>query len=276
MRTYLLAGLNRKISTADRNLTQLMFVSEQFLIDNRSRIDSEPDEFTRNVHSKNPYRNEFNYRLSQIQDELANLRLSTFTGTLVFAYSLYESYTKDLLELVQKLRAPSRNRLNKEPLIDFMFAACLNTSTQKHLQPEEIDTLDYIRLRRNVVVHAEGNLSPALEKLVRRGANLNAFWQGFGLRALDFTSQHVGQFSMNETIDLLRLMRDIASKIDHHALNSIGKQNIVTYATTDFKTRFGKEIANQRRSKVEGRFLRDVGYRFDLEPADVDLSKIAF
>jgi hypothetical protein len=276
MRTYLLAEINRKLSTVDRNLAQLMFISEQFLIDNRSRIDSEPYELTRNVHSNNPFRNEFNYRLQEIPGEVTNLRLFTYVSAFVLACSIYEIYLLDLLQLVQQICDPLRARKDDESLIEYLFIVCLNTTIKKHFAQEEIDTLDYIRIRRNVLVHAEGRLSPPLEKLRKRGAKLNSFWQYFGLREVDFTSRSVDKFSADETIDLVRLIRNLSSKIDNSVLESIGKQRLLDYAISDFKSRFGDQIVNQHRNKVEGRFLRDIRYRFDLQSVDVNLSTISF
>ena len=103
---------------------------------------------------------------------------------------------------------------------------------------DEIDTLDYFRLRRNKIIHQSGDIQKKLKDIIeKKGLFLNKFWDNnkVVLKDLDFSSLSVTKLSELEIIDVIRIIRRICFKIDETVLSRIPRDVIIQYVLTNFK-----------------------------------------
>jgi hypothetical protein len=250
MRTQLLRDTERKISSINRQVTHAFFIGEQFLIDNSAILAEAPDGLTSVRYSANTYKNKFNYRLNQINDVYKEYRVFLLTSSFVFSNTL---------------------------LLESLFL-CLNSTMPANFNQKEIDTLDYIRWRRNCLVHAEGTLRKSLISLIKnKGKNLNTFWREIlDVNSIDFSSTSVEKFHESEFIDITRILRYLTAEIDSKVLNLLSHNDIVSFALSEFINLFADKINNRTQSRLETMFSNFIQRKFDIQRKDLDFSKITF
>ncbi len=209
MRTEEFRDFDRKLSTINKNFSHGLFLSEQFLIDNAQKIVDSGEAFSRDEYTRNSYREKFNYRLKSLPDEIKEYQKASFISFYVFMYSAFELYIEELAEFVKNILPTDLHKSNKENVLEAIFRS-LGTNINQHLNKSEIDTMDYIRLRRNCLIHADGKPSPKLLNLMHtNGQQLNEYWKStrVQLNIIDFTAIDIRQFEEREIIDSILILR---------------------------------------------------------------------
>jgi hypothetical protein len=277
MRTYLLKAFEEKNSAINRNFTHALFVNEQFLTDNAYLINSKSEALTRDIYVNNSYKGMFNYRMKHVPDVVDDYKDFFTSSSCIFLYSFFETYIEDIFDLVGEIRGSKCKKKNNTSTLESLFL-CLGSTVTSNLNQNEMDTLDYIRLRRNSIVHAEGKPSPTLSILVTsKGANLNHYWQkDFRLYGLDFSLATTAVFTEKELIDLIRLTRKLAFTIDRKVLSLLNNQDIISYLLREFKIQFASDIKQRTRSKLERKFAKFVKMRFNIEEKDINFATLVF
>jgi hypothetical protein len=260
------------------HLTHALFIGEQFLVDNSSILDQEPESFTSTIYTANKYNRKFNYRLKRIREIYGEYQSFLLVSSYVFAYSVFDLYQEDVFNLVGEIRGAKCKELQDTSLLESLFT-CLGSTSLKHFDKNEIDTMNYIRWRRNCLIHAEGKPSASLVSLIKNeGPKINKFWQGQGvdLQSLDFSSKSVESFSESELIAILVIMRNLAAKIDQQVLGLLKLDDVVSFAVSEFKKLFADKIKQRTKSRVENMFANFIRMKFDISKKDLDFSKITF
>jgi hypothetical protein len=277
MRTQSLRDSLSKISSINRQLTHAFFIGEQFLSDNSSIIAKNPIAFTSIVFSANTHKDKFNYRLNEINDVYLEYKAFLFTSSFIFVYSTFEQYQVSLFDLVGNIKNNHCQELKNISVLESLFV-CLNSKIGNHFDQYEIYTLDYIRWRRNCLIHAEGTPRPSLLALIsKNGKQLNSFWHGIlNLNSLDFSSRTVEQFSESEFIEILRIIRYLMAKIDAEVLRLVGQNVIISFALSEFKTLFADKIKNRTQERTETMFSNYIQRKFGIERKDLNFSTIVF
>ncbi len=278
MRTEELKNFKERLSAINRNFSHGLFLSEQFLIDNSELLKSESEALSREIYIKNSYRAHFNYKLKDIPEEIKEYQKSTFISFYVFMYSAFELYIENFSIFIGEIMKNKVKKINNISELECVFIY-FGKNIRTYINPEELETLDYIRLRRNCLVHANGKPSKILIRLITtKGHQLNAYWQNTRIKpnTIDFSSVQIEQFSEREIIDSIMILRELASKIDQKVLSFLGKKRIIDHVLCDFKVNFAKDIREKPRTRIESMFANIVKRRFDIEKKDISFSTLTF
>ena len=278
MRTEEFRDFERKLSAINRNFSHGLFLSEQFLIDNALLIANNAQALSKDVYTNNRYRVKFNYRLKNIPNEITQYQKASFISFYVFIYSAFELYTEDLFTLVGKILLTRSKRPKQASTLEAIFLT-LGTVISRHLNTSEIDTLDYIRLRRNCLVHADGRPSARLLRLANtKGHQLKRYWQSSRtqLNIIDFSAPDIGQFDEREIIDSIMLLRELAKRIDQAVLSLLKREAIIAYILRDFQKDFAKDIKSKPRRRLESMFASIAKRRFNIDRNEINFAALVF
>jgi hypothetical protein len=139
--------------------------------------------------------------------------------------------------------------------------------------------MDYIRLRRNCLVHADGRPSSKLLTLIKtNGQQLNRYWQGTSvqLNIIDFSACDIGQFEEREIIDGILILRTLTKKIDQAVLTRLRKDDILAYILRDFQRDFAEAIKSKLRRRLENMFASIAKRRFNIDRNDINFAALIF
>lgn len=278
MRTEEFKDFDTKLSTINKNFSHGLFLTEQFLIDNAQLIAENDEALSGDVYTSNRYREKFNYRLKSLPEEIKEYQKASFISFYVFMYSAFELYIEDLATLVANFLPTGLHKSDKENFLDAIFRS-LGTNSNQYLNTNETDTSDYIRLRRNCLVHADGRPSAKLLTLMKtRGQQLNRYWQGtqVQLNVIDFSAINIGQFEAREIIDAILILRTLAKKIDQAVLSRLRVDDILAYILREFQRDFAKDIKSKPRRRLENMFASIAKRRFNIERNDINFAALIF
>jgi len=276
MRTEDFKDFETRLSTINKLFSHSLFLSEQFLIDNSEIIRNYPETLSGDIYAYNVHSKNFNYKLRHVPNVINEFQSLSFISFYIFIYSTFESYVESLYQLVRAIRPKERwVRPEDTPTLDVIFLY-LDSGIASHLGSKERDTLKYIRLRRNCLVHADGKPSSRLSDLIgTKGRTLNEFWRGLipRLSTIDFSSGEINQFRPREIIDIILILRTIAKRIDQEVLTLLKKEAILEFILSDFKVTFAKEIKGNSRDRVENMFAAVAKRKFNVEKKDIDFKE---
>ena len=178
----------------------------------------------------------------------------TFGAYISTSYEVTSYYLRDSLDLLSQLN-PRTFVLTNDIQLEEKYLLTLRSSSCTLPPRELIDTIKYIRLRRNLFTHIANTISTPLNSLiVAQGAALNAFWNS-DLTDLDFQGMDVLSFKEGETIDLLKLLRIIVETLDSHLASNLSTNGMITYlAQEQFASkpqRINSDIIKARISKIK-------------------------
>lgn len=279
MRTKLLKQCRDNISSINMYLMHGFFVGYQFLNDNSIILDENPNALTSVLYPNNIYKNRFRYRAHLVPQVYSDYQGFMLRSSYIFIYSVLEQYMEDLHKLTISTTGKSHEKQGDETYLE-SIARVLDIQTRNILNTQEIYTLDYIRLRRNAVIHSEGELSRSLKDIIRNKSNsMNKYWseQGIDMSLLDFSSKNIILFREGELIQIIRLLRDLVSKIDTSVLNTIGTERFVLFVLQEFRSEFSRDIKmGTSREKLERKFATWIKMQYDIPKEKIDFTKITF
>lgn len=152
----------------------------------------------------------------------------TFGAYISTSYEVTSYYLRDSLDILCQFN-PSTYVVTNDNQLEEKYVLTLNSSSCTLPPRELIDTIKYIRLRRNLFTHIADSISTPMNNLIQtQGANLNSYWS-HTLTGLDFESTDVLDFGESETIDILKLLRIIVETLDENLANNLSKEGIITF-----------------------------------------------
>ncbi|UBZ06166.1 hypothetical protein LDL76_12440 [Salegentibacter mishustinae] len=237
MRSPELNKFYEQLSELNNHFSHYIFVWEQFHIDNKITIAENKTELTTSIYSENKNARQFRVKLENL--ESTNLETNSFIlrSLYVLAYSQFEIYMRELYEFCRKMDQSLPNLKIKERIPDTIFEH-LEIDTATEFEQQEILTFDYLRLRRNRIVHSGDKSAGDLADLKRqKGNSLNRFWNGVlkkGLIGLDFQSENVTHFEKREIFDVINIYRKLIKKTDQLILQKIGRKKIIERLKKEF------------------------------------------
>ena len=173
----------------------------------------EGDLFTPDLFQDNAMAPRINVKIKDLPTFQELNQKFTFGAYISTSYEVTSYYLKDSLDILSLFNPSSfvpknDNQIEEKYLLTLTASGCT-------LPPREIiDTIKYIRLRRNLFTHLAETISPQLNSLiVSEGANLNLYWTN-ALTDLDFQNTDVLNFEEGESIDLIKLLRIIVETLD--------------------------------------------------------------
>jgi len=257
----------KQLSELNNHFSHYIFVWEQFHIDNKETIEKNKTELTTSIYTKNRNAHQFRVKLENLEN--ANNETNSFIlrSLYVLAYSQFEIYIRELYEFCRKTNDKLPNLKVKERVPDKIFEH-LEINSTNEFEPQELQTFDYLRLRRNRIVHSGDKSTGDLAELKRqKGNSLNNFWDDIlkkGLVGLDFKSENVTYFEKKEIFDVINIYRKLIKKTDQVILQKIGRNKIIENQKTEFIKTNKSSFKGWGEKRTNKKFINYCRLKFDL------------
>ncbi|AJK45381.1 hypothetical protein [Burkholderia plantarii] len=145
--------------------------------------------------------------------------------------------------------------------IDACLSDCAAKNAKGKIEKNLIRTVKYLRLRRNHVIHAASEPSSELVKSLRfDGPKLQKYWESrTTIPGVNFSSEAVREFSPDETIALIKLVRICVEDIDEFLAKELDIKRVLAWLDKDLLARHpelrakGATIAARRVRKIKKR-----------------------
>lgn len=270
MRTKSLKDFKNSISEINNHQTQLKFVYEQFRVDNIVNFtsvnsNSKPNLSTE-VFASNKYSQEYCIEVDKFEDKAKATKAFLFNSIFVFIYTRFEVYLRSLY-----FQAKYEINLEIPELKKFKIPETFFTELEIRLKEELSLTFEYLRLRRNSIVHRsdEKYLQGEVSSFVKSfGSRLNKFWRSnpqfeniksITIKQIDFASTKIGAFQETEIIDTINLYRVISEIIDIHFISKFSRNEWVEIIKARYLGKVSKksniDVATKELSWIVNEFL---------------------
>lgn len=271
MKTSLQKPYISKLTNLNDQLCFYLFNQEELNQKLENFTESANDLYTTDLFNRNKYSSKIHVtfkKLPEFQDQNKTLNFGAYFS---FSYEFLSSYIDDVISLLEELNGITltNNEQRKEPelRLKLIISRCSNNLPNEEL----FDTIKYCRLRRNYFTHILETLNNKFQDLVNnKGVQLNTFWAS-ARQELDFTQTNVDEFKETETIDLIKIIRIVLTKIDNCLGSLLNKTSIAEYVTKELyaqnPTRINTEVIKNRKSKVK----RLAKQKFDVNLTDQEM-----
>jgi len=229
MKTRQLKILLQELSDLNNSFTHYFFVWTQFELDYSQAISDNKNKLTSDIFKHNRFSKKHNIELSKLSDEHKKTNETLLNGIFTLIYSSFENYLNEIYSVAKKIgnSLPELNE-GKFENDDILVLKVLNRLNikQENLEDSYLQTLDYIRLKRNRLIHQNStNISRSLREIINKnGTELNAFWNDIlpkNLQGIDFSNnENANQITYNILIDVLNIFRGISNYLDIIILKS--------------------------------------------------------
>lgn len=255
--TYFLKDYISRIDALNDQLWYYLFTTEE-LNGKLSQFSSdEKQKYVEDMFSTNPYRRRIHIKLESIPAQQAeNLNL-TFGAYFTTCYEISSKYIAQVFEVLKVFNSLTAYSWNSQKEPEKNLVSLLTASGMAVPNSNFTDTFSYLRLRRNHYTHINETISPKLLGFITtNAARLNAFWNSSPRRLrVNFTSTVVGDFTQNETVDLIKAIRICLIEIDAHIAPLLNVNSIIEYFTkaeyANNPSRINSEIIEQRVNKIK-------------------------
>lgn len=275
MRSVYITEFRRSISELNNNFSHYIFVWEQFRLDNRAIIAANGNILTTVAYSNNANSAQFNVKLERLEQSNDSTYDFILISLFRLLYSNYEVYLRELYEFARKTDTHLPQLQSGDSIPDAIFRH-LAIDANAQLAQEEIDTCNYLRLRRNGLTHRGGEVSGLLTNYInQRGNRIQTYWVGQltnGLFGLDFHSYQTETFTKEEIFDIINIFRKLTTKFDSLICNRLGANRICSALQEVFSIRHADDIGRWGSVRTISKFRKYCKIEFDVEP---DASHIA-
>ncbi|WP_299162833.1 hypothetical protein [uncultured Tenacibaculum sp.] len=268
MKTIELRDFYKTLSELNNSFTHYSFVWSQFNIDYSETLEKNPETLTKDYFETNPFKRKHNIKFSELDKEHSKTNESLIKGIFLLIYTHFESYLKDLFLFaktvdneIQPLESKIEDVDNDFMLIDKTFNR-IEVKKEK-LQSELLITLDYIRLKRNRLIHSNTeNISKSLNKLIKSdGKTLNEYWNSklpSGLQGIDFNNKdNANELTFSIVIDVINIFRRISNEIDKVVTEKLTENLIIEkIVIPKFKDVLRKKINGIKTQRVISKFVK--------------------
>lgn len=208
--------------------------------------------YTPDVFAQNSMAPRINVKISELSSFQNLNQTFTFGAYFSTSYEVVSNYIEDSIKLLNTIN-PTTFQLTIDSMLEEKYRLTLASSNCSAVPIELIQTLKYIRLRRNHFTHLSDQLTPVFSSLIiSEGNNLNSFWASV-IKKLDFKNLDVLKFEEEETIELLKILRIIVQRLDENLGNNLSHSGIAAFLSSrEFNKpqRINIDIINKRISKI--------------------------
>lgn len=287
MKTKELKYFYKALSELNNSFTHYSFVWHQFNIDYSEILENEPDTLTKDYFELNPYKRKHNIRFGELDKEHSKTNESLIKGIFLLTYAYFESYLKDVLQFARNVNndiKPLESKLegieNDYLLIDKIFNRI--GFDKKQFQAKLKSTLDYIRLKRNRLIHSNvENISKSLNDLIKsEGVTLNEYWNfklPGKLQGIDFTKKdNANELTFSIIIDIINIFRNISSEIDKIVIKKITDNKICEQVIIPkFIDLQQKKIKGIKTERIVSKFKKycEIDYSYKVNDEQIELLK---
>ena len=281
MKTRQLRVLFQELSNLNNSFTHYFFVWTQFNLENTKIIAEHKSKLTSEVFKANDFAKKHNIELDKLNEEHSKTNATLLNGIFTLISSSFENYLIDIYSLAKNLddSLPELNE-GKFENDDVLIRKVINRLriNQDELDKNFLLTLDYLRLKRNRLIHqSSSNISRSLRGIINKsGQELNSFWNDRlpkKAQGIDFESdENANMITFNILIDALNIIRDIANLIDKLILKSFKlSQFLVKEVFVEFKAARRVKNYNLLDKKNRIKFLGFCKTQYAFEPSEYDI-----
>jgi hypothetical protein len=281
MKTNQLRVLLQELSHLNNSFTHYFFVWTQFNSDYNQLIADNNSKLTSDIFKENGFAKKHNIELSKLSEEHSKTNDTLLNGIFALEYSAFENYLNDIYSLAKNIddSLPELNQ-GKFENDDVLIRKMINRLKidQNELEEEYLLTLDYLRLKRNRLIHqSSSNISRSLRDIINNsGQELNIFWNGKlpkQLQGIDFTSnENADQITFNILIDTLNIIRGIANYVDNVVLSTFKLSDFLTKEVlVEFKSINGFKNYNLVDERNKRKFVGFCKAQYDFVPDEFDI-----
>lgn len=245
MRTKNLLEFKKEVSQINNYQSQIKFVFEQFQIDNKDKFEKGKEDIVRyssKIYESNKYAEEFNVEFQDIFTQLSDTKNFIFKSIYVFLYSRFEIFLRNeyfIAKYELNLEIPEMGK--------FKIPETFFEQLEVNILEELMTTFEYLRLRRNAIVHrteskvAQGEISAFIKS---NGKKLNNFWskktnfadvKGVAIKKINFLDTSLENFQEAEVIDVFNLYRVLSEVIDKTFVEKFNRDKWLEFLGSKFK-----------------------------------------
>lgn len=287
MKTTELRTLYKSLSELNNGFTHYSFVWNQFSNDYQKILKKSPEKLTKDYFANNPYKRIHNIRFSELDNEHSKTNETLIKGIFLLIYTSFEGYLKDLLEFARSVDSkiePLESKIQDSDDDFILIDKVLNRIKvdKKQLQPELSLTLDYIRLKRNRLIHNNANsISRSLNDLIKfNGKTLNDYWKTRlpgELQGIDFRNKDsANKLSFNTIIDFINIFRGISNQIDQLVIQKLTLESIIrNLIIPKFKHDQRQKINGLETDRLVSKFKKycETEYSLEINNDQIDILK---
>ena len=286
MKTTQLLEFEKKLSILNDRYAHYLFVWDQFNIQNENLFNNIPDKLTTEIFPENISSKQFNVKIDYLVKSHEETQNFILNSLFILSYSIFERYLIEvhkfakslddsILELNQKLENLDNASDDTEDNVTFdKFINRLNLDIDK-IDNEEKYTLDYIRLRRNRIIHDSLSTQGKILNIIsHHGTKLNRYWDNNlrkGRYKIDFSLKDISTFDKLELFDLLNIIRKFTLKVDTLVTNRIGEDLLLKFMLSEFLKGHQTKIKNLKIERIKKKFLNYCQTKYSY---NIDISKI--
>ncbi|TDH17799.1 hypothetical protein EXU57_24730 [Segetibacter sp. 3557_3] len=274
MKSRQLRDFYKETSDLNNAFTHYFFVWTQFTLDYTDDIAESPDDLTETYFEGNHYAPKHRVRLKELSNEHAKTNETLLQGIFILILSHFEDYLKSIHEFSQKIDDTIKHLEQGEFEDDsLVIDKTLNRIgvDKASIAPEYFDTYDFLRLKRNRLVHkGSEKISKSIRDFIgKKGKGLNTFWKETlpkGLQGIDFTSkEEMDKIEFNTLIDTLNTLRGTSAKIDEAIIKKLGvveisKKEVLPKFIEDTKTKLKRLSEKKVQSMFAGYCRTEYGF----------------
>ncbi len=230
-KTYFLKNHIDKVDALNDQLWYYLFATEELNRQLTSFSDKAKENYTTDLFKSNPHSSRIHVTVSSLpkhQKENKNLTLGAYFATCYEIAAKHIRTSFDTLKAFNSLTAYSWDG-RKEPEKNL-----LKLLLDEGLPAPDVnitDTITYLRHRRNHYTHIIETPNPSLAGfLTATCPRLNTHWRAPGTTIhLDFTKTLVRDFTQEETIELIKLLRICLIEIDEHIAGLLNVNSVIEH-----------------------------------------------
>jgi hypothetical protein len=256
----------RALADLNDQYSFFLFLEHQFSEQLDTLDQSTINQYTSQAFPRNPFGKWIHVRIGQLPSFLNSNRGVSFGAYLSTSYEVAAGFTDKAYELLKTNNSSSVVFPKKDggqgP--EQYYRRVLTASGYSQPPKELLDTMTFVRLRRNAIIHLGASPKPGYETFARSiGPSLNTFWKNSRIR-VDFTMPTIGPPSERDTLDLIKLLRVVTQKLDAHLASIIDVSGLTNFVAQEL---FGHEnvrmnllVRKERTRKLLARLVRDFGF----------------
>jgi hypothetical protein len=216
-----------QLATLNDQLCYSLFAEEEVTAVMDTIPVSRDRDFSTVVFPHNSQAPRLHVRVADLRNFQARHRESMLAAYVSSSYEVAASYYGPAIKLVEETNAVSCAAFGDYDGPEERFA--LQVAAHLTIPVELLNTIKYIRLRRNQWVHRLGKPTDSWRRLARyRGKALNAYW-GTDRLPLDFSVAHNAPLVEREAFALLKLLRVAIQRVDHRVVDSLPRSEAIFY-----------------------------------------------
>lgn len=230
-KTYFLKNYIEKIDALNDQLWYYLFATDELNRQLNAFSDKAKENFTIDLFKTNSYSKRIHVKVSSLPKHQKENKNLTFGAYFATCYEISSKYLRTVFDTLQTFNSLTLYNWDSRKEPEKNLISLLNK--EGLIVPNEniTDTFTYLRLRRNHFTHIIVTPNPKLSGFITATCpRLNTYWQTSGaISDLDFTKSLVRDFTQEETIELIKLVRICVNEIDKHVSTILNTNSVIEH-----------------------------------------------